>query len=112
MPDGAEPQRRDQDSERWRRLDNAIHDMPPERNRAAPRACGPIIHPGPAAYRASVVRGLGHRVHDVIEVEAAGLLPRRVLPEALQPLAHHRTRGRDEKGAVDAPLAVAHALVV
>jgi hypothetical protein len=40
-----------------------------------------------ARTRSLVTRGFGHRFHHAVEIEAAGLLARRELAEALQPLA-------------------------
>src|SRR5882672_1771921 len=50
----------------------------------------------------------GHRFHDLVEVEAARLLPRRELAEGLKPLAYVGPRGREQEHALRGPARVIH----
>src|SRR5208283_840552 len=55
---------------------------------------------------------VGDRLHDAVEVEAAGLLTRRKFAEALQPIGDVTTGGGHNEHVVDVPMVVIHGLVL
>src|SRR5260370_26870541 len=77
---------------------------PPVRTGAAPLSRFSVS--SSAASVLAAAAGFLQLFHYFVEMEAAGLLPRRILGVSLQVLTHHELRGDHQEGVLDAPIVV------